>query len=352
MRLVFGRDGNASDYVEGGWSVPEDGFTWTTGTKASISIPNPGPSACRLTLRYSVFVPPGSAFQRARLSVGGQHVAAWVATKGTDADFWIGQDILAKAGDPLQIDIDLPDARAPAEFFPDHADKRMLGLMFRTIEIEPILDARSTALADIAASMESLGSNCEFGLVQRHLGVEPLGLLRFSTSRLASLLPALDSRFEGIGLDLDFVVHGNEWMTLERRYGFVAHTRQNQNQVTREQIARVEARRLPRLAEKLIADLEAGEKMFVYQGDRATTPENGLPLLAAIRRYNPRNTLLLVVEDPARSGQVECHTDGMMVGYMPKLTETVAAVNLQVEPWIDIVRRTHALRNETSDVAI
>ena len=41
----------------------------------------------------------------------------------------------------------------------------------------PVLDDR-----DLVLQFESIGDNCELGLVQRRAGSEPLGLLRFAGS--------------------------------------------------------------------------------------------------------------------------------------------------------------------------
>src|ERR1700679_3995741 len=49
----------------------------------------------------------------------------------------------------------------------------------------PVLRQLSSVRAEATALMyrfENLGSDCEFGFVQRHLGAEPLSLLRFAAS--------------------------------------------------------------------------------------------------------------------------------------------------------------------------
>jgi hypothetical protein len=54
------------------------------------------------------------------------------------------------------------------------------------------------------SGMISLGDNCEFGLVQRRGGAEPLGLLRFASIflpieiRLEKLAAVLERKFEGL----------------------------------------------------------------------------------------------------------------------------------------------------------
>jgi len=44
---------------------------------------------------------------------------------------------------------------------------------------------------------QSIGDNCEFGLVPRNAGAEPLGLLRFAGVPVRHLIRALEHRFEG-----------------------------------------------------------------------------------------------------------------------------------------------------------
>jgi hypothetical protein len=47
--------------------------------------------------------------------------------------------------------------------------------------------------AQLMLRFEALGQNCEFGVVQRHYGAEPLGLLRFSSTPLHLLVAALNN---------------------------------------------------------------------------------------------------------------------------------------------------------------
>jgi hypothetical protein len=52
--------------------------------------------------------------------------------------------------------------------------------------------------AELLLQFESLGDNCELGLVQRRAGVEPLGLFRFAGAPLRHLIRALETRFAGM----------------------------------------------------------------------------------------------------------------------------------------------------------
>jgi len=51
---------------------------------------------------------------------------------------------------------------------------------------------------DVLGRFESLGDNCEFGFVQRQLGLESGGLFRWSVTSATSLITLLETRFEDL----------------------------------------------------------------------------------------------------------------------------------------------------------
>ncbi len=75
-------------------------------------------------------------------------------------------------------------------------------------------------------SFQPLGDNCEFGLVQRPFGAEPIDLLRWNAIGPEALICGLDCNFEDIEnpesteLDLD----GEEFVLKDHRYGMAMHT--------------------------------------------------------------------------------------------------------------------------------
>src|SRR3954454_11670711 len=78
---------------------------------------------------------------------------------------------------------------------------------------------------ELVLHFESVGDNCELGLVQRQVGAEPLGLLRFSGAPLRSLLRGLASRFHGIADPESIRIHeeNGEFMVKLIRYDFYYH---------------------------------------------------------------------------------------------------------------------------------
>src|SRR5215471_8231464 len=91
-------------------------------------------------------------------------------------------------------------------------------------------------IGDIAARCESLGRNCEFGLVQRNLGLEPISLLRWAGAKdrgVDGLVDGLRDGFAGLAEAMDGAVippdgppdHRHWWLTC-CRYGLEFHTDQ------------------------------------------------------------------------------------------------------------------------------
>jgi hypothetical protein len=348
--LSFGIDGTAAEYLRAGWSRPEPGYTWTQGSRASLELPRvDAASDYRLRLAvHLVFTPKDRPWQRVAIGVDGRPLACLVIGGRGTVDIWMPKSAIGATDRPATLQFELPDAARPKDFG-NANDARMLAIALRELRLEPLLlDGQAHDTKRIAWSVESLGFNCEVGLMQRRAGAEPLGLLRFATSRMSALIPALDANFAHLGDpdDLDLVIHGTngreEWMILEQRYGFVIHTHTSPTQATAEQIRRRESRRLRRLAEKLMEDLRDAEKLFVYQGDGLVSPEDAEPLLRALRRHGPV-TLLAVFADPSRVGKAYRESDNLLVGYVDALHSPAEESLICLDAWQRLLGAAHAL---------
>lgn len=199
-----------------------------------------------------------------------------------------------------------------------------------------MLDVRHTA-----ARCEGLGRNCEFGLVQRNLGLEPLSLLRWSGAKLRGvdgLIDGLREKFTGLAEDMEGAIippdgppdHRHWWLTC-RRYGLEFHTELRPVQFTVEAATARIRPRLRRLAEKLLEDISLGEKLFVYSSAEFTDPLDGLPLIDAFRQAGGTGPLLIVASGMYRAiDQIDHNTFGAT---LPKLTPRGQAVALDQAAW-------------------
>ena len=204
---------------------------------------------------------------------------------------------------------------------------------------------------DLLMQFESLGDNCELGMVQRRVGAEPLGLLRFASAPLRRLLPALDARFDHIGdtTDIGVVPVNDEYMVEFYRYGFNYHADAKIGQADPVVIHRQQVQTAPFLARKLVDDLHAGEKIFVYRQNEPLLANDLLDLRAALSAYGPV-TLLWVQQ--ARSGHpagsITVADERLMIGYVSRLAPRNCVPDLDVASWITMLRHALTMRPSRS----
>ncbi len=200
---------------------------------------------------------------------------------------------------------------------------------------------------DLMLRFESLGDNCELGLVQRRVGAEPLGLLRFAGTPLGRLLPALHARFAGIA-DPDEIRIGlsnDEYMVELSHYGFNYHADARIGSIDPQTLHAQQTRTVRFLADKLIGDLEAGEKMVVFRQNEPLLATDLLDLRLALAAYG-RSVLLWVQE--ARPGHppgsVTVVDETLMVGHVSRLAPRHHVPDVDVGSWVAMLRKADALR--------
>jgi hypothetical protein len=187
---------------------------------------------------------------------------------------------------------------------------------------------RSIEVQTLMKSFESLGGNCEFGLIQRHFGVEPLGLLRWTQTSPSSLTQALNADFLGVGQPEQTVLiptgkdyqPGEEYMTTDKLYGMGMHTFIKVNPAKEQEIWQRLTQRLQFLREKMLEDLRHGTKTFIYHYEHETSAQEIADLHQAICRHGSR--FFLYVEKAGENrpvGTVQDAGGGLMLGYIDRL---------------------------------
>jgi hypothetical protein len=202
---------------------------------------------------------------------------------------------------------------------------------------------------DLMLQFESLGENCEFGLVQRRCGADPLGLFRFSSAPYARLLDILQAKFEGLGERRNIEIResetGREYMVLDKRYGLLYHAWVEVGLEEPEEIAKRETRRIPLLVRKIKEELSMGEKIFVYHGMEPLTEDKARELGSALRDYGPTTLLWVELADSDHEpGQVEWVEPGILLkGYMDRFAPGENAHDLSLGCWVVLCRNAHRL---------
>ena len=207
-------------------------------------------------------------------------------------------------------------------------------------------------MSELLTRFESLGENCEFGLVQRRCGADPLGLLRFASAPLNSIIAALEARFDGLGasdtVDVELSANGREYIVADRRFGFRYHAWVAVGEMLPEEIKERESRRLSRLIQKLVEDLTDGRKLLVVHGMGTPLHRPDVDrLLESCRRYGPNTVFWVELADSVRpAGTVEWAGVDLLRGYIDRFAPGENAHDLSLDCWITICHEAERLWSE------
>jgi tetratricopeptide (TPR) repeat protein len=206
----------------------------------------------------------------------------------------------------------------------------------------PDADVGANATRELLMQFESIGDTCEFGMVQRRFGADPISLLRWTNTLPDQLVTALDSRFAGVG-EAKFTrvqADGGEYTTMDSRYHMFSHTFTPVTSEPVERFTKQHLRRMQYLKRKLLEDLAAGEKIFVYKSDQGLSPEQMRAIFDALRRHGAQTAILFVrLEEPGHAaGSFEEIEAGFLVGYIDRFS----TVDIHVDAWVALCRRAQS----------
>jgi hypothetical protein len=193
---------------------------------------------------------------------------------------------------------------------------------------------------------EGLGDNCDFGVVQRAVGIEPFGLFRFATCKAADVAALLRTRFQCLGepedLWLDAVGPRREYWVKSRQCSFEAHTERYADGDDSEVVRSALIEKIRFLKTRLIRDLSRGRRLCVWRGvaDMAAIQE----IAAQLQTYAPTCLLWVKVADGARvPGSVERISDGLLLGFLSRYGDYDGGPRLPVEEWISVCANAYRL---------
>ena len=209
---------------------------------------------------------------------------------------------------------------------------------------------------ELMSRFESIGDNCEFGLVQRRANSETLELLRFNgfhvppEFRLEKLVAALASRFEGLAAPgtitvfPDGIAGQRELIVRESAYEFWYHTGIAEHTVELEVQCGNETKRLNFLRRKLLDDLATGAKIWVWKSAATRQRDQVQPLLDMLRSFGP-NTLLWVTEseNEHQPGTIEVLEPDLIRGYVTRFAPYEAVADIDIASWFEVCYKVDAL---------
>jgi hypothetical protein len=376
----FGLSAEEGPKLGEGWANPEEGFQWSVGDRSRLSIPAPStPGNYTLLLTFSPFIHPGGPrSQRLSVLVNGRRVREGRFQTDTVMACRFEWDPRL-GGKVLDIVLEHPDAARPSECFAS-PDTRRLAFSVSDLKLFRVLEAAEAATdpgrngQDRGASagegtpeadklllrFASLGDNCEFGMVQRHLRAEAMDLFRFSAVPLRSVVNALRDGLRGIDAPerIEIQLRGpepgrREFIFCHTLYqGLEAHTQVFEGQQPGHRVFVREQRRVSFLMRMMLNDLKLGRRIMVIKRNDPIALAEVMPLFHALRQHGP-NALLWVEQarDGNAPGTVEVLREGLMKGYVARLAPYDKADTCDAGAWLPVCRRAYALWREMQAAA-
>lgn len=198
--------------------------------------------------------------------------------------------------------------------------------------------------AEIAASCESIGRNCEFGLAQREFGLEPIHLLRWAGSQMPGLVAAFENGFDGLGEEMtgarEETPEGHphsRWMLTCQRYGIAFHVEAPREAGGPEQAGAASMKRIRWQADRLLAGIAESERILVYSSRQVRDPLDCEALVLAIRGHGHAPILLVGQADGAVGGVARTRWPGVWFATMPMLTRMDWAGGADTDLWTNVL---------------
>lgn len=194
---------------------------------------------------------------------------------------------------------------------------------------------------DLLTRVQSMGFDCEFGLLQRQHGFEPLSLLRWTGSRISGLIQALEQDFDGIGDPgrSAIEVRGGEYIFGSYEYFMITHTFVRQGMADQESLFEKLCIRMSYLKRKLLEDLEEGGQVLLYKAPPDVEDEALEQLHAALQRHNENFLLVAKVHDFDDDRHfIEQPKDGMIVAFRPPAATRLDNWTAATESWLTLLR--------------
>ena len=195
---------------------------------------------------------------------------------------------------------------------------------------------------------ESLGENCDLGVVQRAVGLEPFGLFRFAACDAAGVAALLQARFAPLSVPgdlwLDVVGAEREYWVKSKYSRFEAHTNRYADRDAATVVLRGEIEKMRYLTTHLLQDLSQGRKLCVFKGqsDLATIRE----VARALQAHGPNCLLWVKIADLEHApGSVQRDRDfeGLLLGYVSRYGTYDGPPSLPVEEWVAMCANAYRL---------
>ena len=356
--LDFCAGGSGVGCLGRGWSDPEPQHTWAIDTVSTVEFAMTGEHRAYYILMR---VRPVTGWVPLSIWCDGHFLGRHLVHQECEIGVAVPAGLLDHG--VLRLNIYHFKRHRASDLHTGGDDRRMLSVAMARArvwgsELVPALAATQPPCplgnAALMERFQSLGDNCEFGLMQRAAGAEPLGLLRFAGIPLAMVIHGLITGFEGLTDPARLSIFrdpdapwGCELIIRHSTYILQQHTFKYEDRDDAAAVLGAAAVKLDYERRSLFEDLEDAEKIFVVKRNDAMSLPDVLPLWSALRSHGPNTLLWVTPAGPGRlPGSVEWLGPGLMCGHIDRLAPYDDVYNISDDCWLAICRNAYALKNE------
>lgn len=205
------------------------------------------------------------------------------------------------------------------------------------------------------SSFESLGTNCEFGFVQRALDYEESSLLRWAyTDDITALCEAIDSHFAGLFAFENLAPAGGGTMVRDGLVRIAFHTKMLSSQkgeewefvlpeATQLQIFKQEQKKIQYLLKKFEHNLAGSDRIYVLKNNGGLSFHDAWRVHDVLAKHGGGRLLCIMVAPSADLvGTVERLNTRLMVGWVDRLAPVDMVHDASVDVWERVLRAAHS----------
>jgi hypothetical protein len=207
---------------------------------------------------------------------------------------------------------------------------------------DEFIDGLGAPQQDIIGHFDSLGENCEFGFVLVANRAASSSLLTWGlVERPSAIVRLLEEQCANIFARENLQILPDAGLMLDTHFRIAFHSKlvEPERAAEYDAIYAEDFSKLAYLADKMLAQLREGKKIWVYKSQKPINFAQILALHGALAAYGP-NRLLVIEADPTRPASVEMLDQGLFLGHLPAYAPGHEAWRFDPAGWNTILRTT------------
>jgi tetratricopeptide (TPR) repeat protein len=195
---------------------------------------------------------------------------------------------------------------------------------------------------NIFYNFESIGCDCEFGLVQRNFNCDPISLFRWAGINVKNLVKIVKDNFKDLYYEKYYEIVGNEnfeFMCCNTSYDLTIHTGVKNGEISKEKTISNIVKRNIYLSNYFLKETKTNKKIYVYKSNDIITDEE-IEIIYEIMQSLGSNKILFVNKNS--------NFDSIFIeskfGLIANITNIIP--NIKFDEWYNIIHYTYNYFNK------